>query len=1321
MKMQKLLCLLLLVCAMGCLLAACTTTVATTTESTPPPIIHTLTFKDADGSIIGEEIAVEEGFSPSNIPQPPTVKNKVFTGWCIEGQDDTLYFASDIKSMAIIEDVTFVACYKDLTYTVYFKDSQGNLLGEQLKVVVNQSPAVVPEAPILPHKVFVGWSKVGTTEVLTEEQVKALVITGDTAFVARYADLTFTVTFKGDQGADIIGTPETVVSGQSISAIPAAPVLSEKTFLGWALEGTTECLTEEQIKALVIESDLTLVAQYKYITFTVTFKDAEGQILGEPEIVITGRSPLNVPTAPAVAGKMFTGWTIGGEGELLSAEQVKALSVTSDIVLTPNYGDITYTVTFKGEDGSVLGTPAQVVIYKTVSVVPTAPSVFEKAFIGWTKDGDGQLYTAEQIKAMPIEGDTVFTAHYAYVIYTVVFQDASGEVIGTPESVITGRQLTNVPDGPAVAYKIFTGWSREGDSTLLSTEQVKALAIEANMIFMANYKDVTYTVTFKDANGNTIGTPETVVVNQFVTSVPEAPTVADMLFTGWSKEGSSALISAEDILLQKVEGDVTYTANYKTQTFFVHFVDADGVALCDPIEVAIKQSLESVPVAPTFDLKEFLGWKMEGVEGYLTEEDIKALVITSDIYIIADYNIIQEDATWEGTPIRTQADLAALATAPAGLYTIIRDIELENWTSFALPSGIVLDGHDHNIYFLTTSLFTEVAGTVKNLTIVEPKISGGSQRLGALAGKLTDGAVISYINVVNADIASYYAGGIAAEAAGNVLVEYCTVSGTLKGATTSGNARVGGIIAYYIQPTSGEIAQLYIENCTNEANITITSNSAHAAGILASIGQGKLNNECHIIGCVNTGNVSVLGDSSESAGILAHANRCGLVEIFGCSNHGDISNAKASAGGIASFIGSGSSTGPITPSIIACENTGHITGKNSVGGIIGNLSGPGGNAVWQIHQCINHGIVEGQNNIGGIVGYASLGYKSINIYGSRNYGDITGLDKVGGILGGYDIQPGSVTLNGTANYGTITATSGAAGGAVGYAKIVTANHTLTMNGFMQVGTIVGNQAGSIVGAVFSETTTSCYGESSTKVTHTIITGFYKTSLKFTSCVLSGNVVGSEAAGTLVGLVYNKPETLPVTLKDMMSDVVVTMAGQVVDNPAAYHLQSYVVDADESLNGTENEGKVGYYKKNSATLTYVVAYAHGGELTPVFLELGEVVGGINASVDTAGSAANLLNKTALNTNIMPTWENGEEYPEMDTDYNVCVIYFRHEDGTFVAAQYIIEGRTITVPSDPKLTGFTFKGWKLAGTDEVITSKELKATTVSADALYIAVFE
>ena len=165
-----------------------------------------------------------------------------------------------------------------------------------------------------------------------------------------------------------------------------------------------------------------------------------------------------------------------------------------------------YTVTFLDASGATLKTEK---VYKgDAATAPEAPEVADKSFDRWDTAFDA------------VTGDlTVRPVYVAAAEYTVTFVDENGATIKT-EKVVHGHAAT-APTAPLRADTIFKEWDTAFDN------------VKSNLTVRAVYRQKnTYTVTFKDYSGLTLGTAT--VKETGTATAPVTPTRDGYTFSGWS-------------------------------------------------------------------------------------------------------------------------------------------------------------------------------------------------------------------------------------------------------------------------------------------------------------------------------------------------------------------------------------------------------------------------------------------------------------------------------------------------------------------------------------------------------------------------------------------------------------------------------------------------------------------------------------------------------------------------------------------------------------------------------------------------------------------
>jgi uncharacterized repeat protein (TIGR02543 family) len=199
-------------------------------------------------------------------------------------------------------------------------------------------------------------------------------------YYAHWTIKTYTVTFKDYNGATLV--TRTVNHGAAATA-PANPTRTGYSFTGWNMAFTN------------VTANLTVTAQYKANTYTVTFKDYNGTTLVTR--TVNHGAAASAPAAPARTGYTFTGWD-------------KAFTnVTASLTVTAQYTINTYTVTFNPSGGSV--TPATVAkTYNSALGTLPVPTRSGYVFDGWYTAASGGTKIATTTK---VTANVIYYAHWA--------------------------------------------------------------------------------------------------------------------------------------------------------------------------------------------------------------------------------------------------------------------------------------------------------------------------------------------------------------------------------------------------------------------------------------------------------------------------------------------------------------------------------------------------------------------------------------------------------------------------------------------------------------------------------------------------------------------------------------------------------------------------------------------------------------------------------------------------------------------------------------------------------------------------------------------
>jgi uncharacterized repeat protein (TIGR02543 family) len=199
---------------------------------------------------------------------------------------------------------------------------------------------------------------------------------GDRNVTANFAIDTFTLTYSHDANGTISGTtPQTVnygASGAQVTAVPA----DHYHFVSWSDASTTNPRTDINVTA-----NITVTASFAIDTFTATFKDWNGTVLGTS--TVNYNTAATAPSNPTRTGYTFASW------------DVPFTNIVANMIVTATYTINQYTVTFDSRGGTTPSPTSTSVTYgSTYGTLPTVTST-GYTFAGWfTAATDGTLVTA---------------------------------------------------------------------------------------------------------------------------------------------------------------------------------------------------------------------------------------------------------------------------------------------------------------------------------------------------------------------------------------------------------------------------------------------------------------------------------------------------------------------------------------------------------------------------------------------------------------------------------------------------------------------------------------------------------------------------------------------------------------------------------------------------------------------------------------------------------------------------------------------------------------------------------------------------------------
>ena len=409
---------------------------------------------------------------------------------------------------------------------------------------------------------FIGWNI--DPNATTALDLATLALNEATTFYAIYSSATrsYEITWKLDANTDIDTT--TVLYGvvpTHADASKEADGTYSYRFDGWSTDGLTVLASLPAVTGAA-----TYIAVFTPLSLdtsvTVSWFDEDGTTPLDPATTTVEKGAKPTHAEPAKAATVdtaytFAGWTqVGGDGTVVyTTADLPAASANVSYMAVYSSATRQYTVTFANWDGTIVtetlydyNTPATAVVVPECPLRP-ATAEYTYAFTGWSPAAVADVVS-----------DATYTAQYSSTPneYTAIFVNGQTEETVSSVALAYGSAVT-APEPPEVDGYTFVKWSPAVDTMP-----------PANTTYTAIYTINKYTITWKNANGATLGTT-TVEHGAMPAYGGTAPSLSNTsklgyTFTGWTPE----IVAATEA--------TTYTAAYTVTFLSPMTIALDGAA-----------------------------------------------------------------------------------------------------------------------------------------------------------------------------------------------------------------------------------------------------------------------------------------------------------------------------------------------------------------------------------------------------------------------------------------------------------------------------------------------------------------------------------------------------------------------------------------------------------------------------------------------------------------------------------------------------------------------------------------------------------------------
>ena len=399
---------------------------------------------------------------------------------------------------------------------------------------------------------FTNWTEGGN--VASTNASYTFNVTGNRTLVANFALNTYSITATADPtaGGTVTGAG---TYNHGASCTLTATANTGYTFVNWTKNGT-QVSTNASYTFTVSEAG-SYVAHFSLNSYNVTATanpTAGGTVSGAGEYNHGASCTL---TATANTGYTFTNWT--ENGSVVSTNANYTFTVEGARTLVANFTLNSYTITATANPtagGTVSGAGE---FNHGASCTLTATANTGYTFTNWTENGS--VVSSNANYTFTVTGNRTLVANFTlntYTIATAANPAAGGTVSGDGE--YNHGESCTVTATANTGYT-FSNWTENG--SVVSTNSSYTFTVEGNRNLVANFSNITYTITVS-ANPSNSGTATGGGTYNHGQSCTVIATSADgYTFTNWTENGS--VVSTNANYTFTVTGDRALVANFEEQ------------------------------------------------------------------------------------------------------------------------------------------------------------------------------------------------------------------------------------------------------------------------------------------------------------------------------------------------------------------------------------------------------------------------------------------------------------------------------------------------------------------------------------------------------------------------------------------------------------------------------------------------------------------------------------------------------------------------------------------------------------------------------------
>lgn len=553
----------------------------------------------------------------------PTKQGYVFAGWSGTGISGTTMILEIPKGSS--GDREYTANWSESNNIITYNLNGGVITGGSNPTsYVTNSGMITLINPTKLGYTFTGWSGTGIDGVKLKVSFDTTA-GGSKSFTANWTAINYRIAYNLNGGTVATANKRyyTVEDGFTLNN----PTRTGYTFKGWTGTGLEEGFTYQTVNIVKGSTgNRTYTAVWGEQVYTITYNYNGGSTDYANPTSYTISSNAITLYNPERTGYIFDGWT-GTDYATATKTAVIPSGSTGDKTFTANYTIIEYSISYYGVDGANFTPGATSYTVDSNDITLPTPTKIGYTFVGWR--GTGIVGVSKNVTiAKGSTGDRTYTAQWQAISYSISYNLGGGKTSAeNPTSYTTESSKISILNPSKAGYS-FVGWTQSYENLIwnvgfinASTGKVESSSTYPNSKYadpIVLRKGVTYTVsgvssdslrwrlftldgTYKGSQTTASYTPteDCIVYVLAYSGLSNAQLDAIKLTVNGKITGAS--IPAGSM------GNVTYTANWNSQTFTISYNGLEGATVSgNPTSYTADQTITlNNPTKPGYT---FLGW-----------------------------------------------------------------------------------------------------------------------------------------------------------------------------------------------------------------------------------------------------------------------------------------------------------------------------------------------------------------------------------------------------------------------------------------------------------------------------------------------------------------------------------------------------------------------------------------------------------------------------------------------------------------------------------------------------------------------------------------